>query len=327
MQTLQGISGLTQLPPGAVASIGNFDGLHLGHARIIQTCTDLAAGQHEVAIVTFEPHPLTVLRPEQAPPRLTPAALKQELLSSMGADYLIVLPPEPQILNLSAEDFWQILRDQAKVSHLVEGATFTFGKGRGGNVDRLREWSRDTNVQLHVAAPVEAVLLDLSLVPVSSSLIRWLLMHGRVRDAAICLGRPYVLEGEVVTGFQRGRQIGVPTANLNCDQQLIPLDGVYAARCTVDAITYPAALSIGTLPTFGQNKRQVEAHLMGFNGDLYGKLLRVEMLDWLREQRKYSGIDPLKEQIARDLNEVRARIKWFNPTPYKLTPQLTNNVH
>ena len=154
---------------------------------------------------------------------------------------------------------------------------------------------------------VEVPLLDLRVVPVSSSLVRWLLGHGRARDAAVCLGRAYALVGEVVRGFQRGRTIGVPTANLRCDQQLVPADGVYAGRCTLGGVAYPAALSIGTLPTFAETVRQIEAHLIGFSGDLYGQVLTVEVLDWLREQRKYAGVEPLKTQIALDVRATQDR--------------------
>jgi riboflavin kinase/FMN adenylyltransferase len=147
----------------------------------------------------------------------------------------------------------------------------------------------------------------LSVVPVSSSLIRWLLAQGRVRDAAICLGRPYAIRGEVVRGFGRGRDLGVPTANLMCDEQFMPADGVYAACCSIDGQTYAVALSIGILPTFGEHARQVEAHLLGYDGDLYGRKIEVEVLDWVREQRKFNGIETLKARIAVDLDEVRER--------------------
>src|SRR5207237_10794577 len=132
-----------------------------------------------------------------------------------------------------------------------------------------REWAAASSSRLEGLAAVQAPLLDLSVVSVSSSLIRWLLAYGRARDAAICLGRAYALRGTVVEGFRRGREMGVPTANLRCEEKLIPGDGVYVGRCTVEGVTYPTALSIGRLPTFGEAKRQVEAHLIGFNGNLY----------------------------------------------------------
>src|SRR5688500_5097722 len=190
------------------------------------------------------------------------------MLEAAGVDEYVVLPLSKEVLGLTAEAFWTILRDEARPTHVVEGSSFNFGKGRGGNIDRLREWSAASPIALHIVDAVTVPLLDLSVVPVSSSLIRWLLAHGRARDAAICLGRPYALRGEVVKGHQRGRTIGVPTANLDVNEQLIPGDGVYVGRGTVGAAAFPAAVSIGTMPTFGENRRQVEAHLIGFSGDL-----------------------------------------------------------
>ncbi len=309
MRIYQGLDGLTKITPGAVLSIGNFDGLHRGHQEILrkglETCKRL--GKRELVVVTFEPHPLTVLRPGAAPPRLTPAAVKEELLRQAGVDCTVVLPPQREVLDLTAEAFWYLLRDQVRPACLIEGADFNFGKDRGGTIERLREWTNASNVTLDIVPPVSAVLADLSLVHVSSTLVRWLIGYGRVRDAAICLGQPYVLQGTVVLGYQRGRTIGVPTANLNCADQLIPADGVYAGRCQLDETVWPAAVSIGRMPTFGECSRQVEAHLIGFDGDLYGKTIRVQLLDWLREQRKYPNDQALKSKMACDLQEVAAR--------------------
>jgi riboflavin kinase / FMN adenylyltransferase len=302
MQILHGIPGLLSAPKKSVISIGNFDGLHLGHRRILQTARELATAKNsKVVLVTFEPHPLTVLRPDAAPPRLTPPAIKEPLLEAAGVDCLVILPPEPKVLGLTAEDFWAILRDQAEVADLVEGASFRFGRGAKGTIARLREWTAGSHTKLHVVDSVQVPLLDLQITPVSSSVIRFLLAYGRVRDAAICLGRSYALFGQVEKGFSRGRQMGIPTANLRCDDQLVPADAVYAGRCMIDGKTYPAAISIGTNPTFGQNPRQIEAHLIGFDGDLYGKTLTVELVDWIREQRTYAGMDPLMAQIHKDI--------------------------
>jgi len=291
VQVLRDLAGLRQVPAGAVLSVGNFDGLHRGHERVLRMAGSLKQqGQASgVTIVTFEPHPLTVIRPALAPPRLTPPALKRSLLAEAGVDHVVILAPTPEVLNLTAEDFWHILRDEVRPAHMIEGHTFTFGKGRGGTIEKLRNWAAESSVRLDVLEPVSVPLLNLQIVEVSSSLIRWLLSHGRVRDAAICLGRPYVLEGFVVKGHQRGRTIGVPTANLRCDDQLVPADGVYAGRVCVDGRTYAAAISIGSMPTFGENTRQVEAHLVGFDGDLYDRVIQVELADWVREQMKYPG--------------------------------------
>ena len=311
MRVTEGLAGLRSVPAGAVLSVGNFDGVHRGHRKIVEAMKGLCAatrggGGGRVVLVTFEPHPLTVLRPELAPPRLTPPDVKRAMLEAAGVHELVELRPTPDVLNVSAEAFWQILRDEVRPTHLVEGETFTFGKCRGGTIDRLREWSAGTGVQLHVIDPVSVPLLDMQVAPVSSSLIRWLLSYGRVRDAAICLGRPYAVRGEVVKGYQRGRTIGIPTANLRVDEQLVPADGVYAGRMAVAGRTYAAAVSIGTMPTFGADlKRQVEAYLIDFTGDLYGQTLELEIVEWLREQRKFNGVEALKQQMARDIDRAQ----------------------
>ncbi|HEX3356823.1 MAG TPA: riboflavin biosynthesis protein RibF [Tepidisphaeraceae bacterium] len=308
MNVLNGIDGLQQVPPGSVMSIGNFDGLHRGHARIFEAMHSLRTGSStQLVVVTFEPHPLTVLRPDLAPPRLTPSELKQSLLKEAGIDTCVILPPTRELLDLSAEEFWRILKEDVKVAHLVEGPSFNFGKNRRGTIDRLREWSAGSPVQLHIIDPVSVALLDLHVVAVNSSLIRWLLGYGRARDAAICLGKPYVLEGTVVHGFERGRTIGVPTINLDCGDQLIPADGVYVGRCYVDGRDFAAAVSIGNAPTFENAKWQVEAHLLDFAGDLYGRTVRLEIIDWLRDQQKFHDIEALKRQIACDIEHCRER--------------------
>ena len=316
METLHGLDGLRAAPRGAVLTVGNFDGLHRGHRRLLAACADARVASRAAALVavTFEPHPLTVLKPEIAPPRLTPPDVKDGLLAAAGVTHLVVLAPTPDVLNTTSEEFLAIL-GHVRPAHLVEGDTFTFGKGRGGDIHRLRAWASGAGVGLTTIDPVEAVLLNLQVVPVSSSLVRWLLAHGRARDAAICLGRAYALRGAVVEGFKRGRTIGVPTANLRVgDGQMVPLDGVYAGRCAVDGATYPAAVHIGPLPTFDDPvARQVEAHLIGYTGDLYGRTIEVEVLDWLRDVRKFAGVEALKAQIARDVGRAQRTARRADP--------------
>lgn len=311
MNVFLGIEGLKRIPRNAVLSIGNFDGAHRGHQHILQMLHSLreATPGAALAIATFEPHPFTVLRPQCAPPRLTSPMMKQRLLEELGVTHYVILPPTHEVLNLSAEQFWTILRDDVQPSHLVEGNDFTFGKARGGTIGRLRAWADQTPVKLHIADAVEVALLNLSVVPVSSSLIRFLISCGRMRDAAICLGRPYTLEGEVVRGYQRGRTLGVPTANLQVKDQLLPADGVYAGRVHLSGRTFAAAVSIGNAPTFENARHQVEAHLLDFAGDLYGHTLQLQLIDWIRDQRKFSGVDTLKEQLRQDFTEVRNRAR------------------
>jgi riboflavin kinase / FMN adenylyltransferase len=305
MLSQHGIPALKTLAPGSVMSIGNFDGMHLGHQHILQTARSLCTAGQSIVLVTFEPHPLTVLKPALAPPRLTSESRKHQLARDLGVDVLVTLAPTPDVLSLTAEDFFSILRDDARVSHLVEGKNFNFGKARGGNVDKLRIWCDAADIGFTVVTDVEVTLTDLSLVGVSSSLTRWLAGWGRVRDAGRCLGRPFEIEGKVVRGQQRGRLLGYPTANLDCAQHLVPRAGVYSCRAHIDGRWVAGALSIGTKPTFNHTEMTVEAHLLDFAGDLYDRTLRLELLDFVRDQSKFPGVEALRAQLARDVECVR----------------------
>ena len=301
----EGLPALAAVPAGATMSIGNFDGVHIGHQSILRVARRDAV-EGELVVVTFEPHPLTVLRPALVPPRITPLALKHALLAEFGVDRLIVLPPAPEVLELSAEAFFAVLRDGAKVRHLVEGPDFNFGKARSGNVDRLREWCARDGVGLRLVDDVTVTLEDRLSAPVSSSLIRWLLAYGRAGDAMRCLGRPYRLEGVVVHGEKRGRTIGFPTANLDCGDALLPADGVYAATCTIDGRPHGVALSIGTKPTFhAQPTVTVEGFVLDFAGDLYGRRIAFDVVAWLRGQQKYPSLETLVADLNRDVANVR----------------------
>ncbi|MEM8873890.1 MAG: riboflavin biosynthesis protein RibF [Planctomycetota bacterium] len=293
MQVLHGMNAITDLPNGAALSIGNFDGLHLGHQRIIE-----ALGDGPRAIVTFEPHPATVLRPELAPPRLSTAEQKRALLEDAGIDAVLELPPSPEVLGQAPLAFWQRLVEEVRPSRVVEGEDFRFGKARGGDVAMMRQHAGGTEIV--TIEPATAVLHDLSVVDVGSSLIRWLIAHGRVSDAARCLGRPYRLVGEVIRGYGRGRKLGIPTANL-ASRQLVPADGVYAG--SVDG--QPAAISIGVTPTFDGMRRQTEVHILDFDGDLYDKPLAVDLHHWVRPQVKFDGVEHLVEQLHRDFATIR----------------------
>lgn len=313
MKRLHGLEGLRAVTPGSVLTIGNFDGLHVGHREILRLCRNIA-GDGEIVVVTFEPHPLVVLRPHLAPPRISTAGQKRTLLEELGVDTLVTLPPEPEVLGLPAEGFWALLRDKVRPRALVEGTTFTFGKGRGGTMEQLLQWSAGTAIEVKVVDPVQVALGDMLMVDVSSSLVRWLIHYGRMRDVTVCLERTYTLSGTVIHGHHRGRTIGVPTANLQVAEQLIPGDGVYAGACTIGSTRHAAAISVGTNPTFEDGARQVEVHLLQFQGDLYGQTLDVEFIDFVREQRRYSGIEPLREQILADLRAVERTVA-LHPLP------------
>ncbi len=301
----QGIDGLKLLPDGSVISIGNYDGVHVGHAAIISRMRELANGA-PTAVVTFEPHPLSVLRPQLVPPRLATIARKQQLIADAGVSHLVILPPSSDVLGLTAEQFWHILRDHTRPAYIVEGRTFNFGKDRGGTIERLQEWATDSAIQVHLEPSQSRVLCDQSIVDVSSSTIRWLLGYGRVADAARCLGRTFELTGKVMKGFGRGKTIGVPTANLDCGDLLVPADGVYAGVCDIDGKSFRTAVSIGTTPTFDRSQYQVEAHLIGFSGDLYDREIIIQVQEWVRDQMKFPNVDGLKSQLSRDIQKISA---------------------
>ena len=306
MRVLSGLDSFNDLPGASALSVGNFDGVHLGHRRIIDALRDRAAAA--VVVVTFEPHPLSVLRPELLPPRLTPPGLKRELLRNAGVTHLVELRPTPDVLGVSADDFWRELRDAARPAHVVEGPDFTYGKGAAGNVATLRAAAERDGVGFAVVDPVQVTLPGLQVVGVSSSLVRWLVVKGRAKDAAACLGRPYTLRGVVVHGYERGRTIGFPTANVDVGEQLIPADGVYAASFVADAAEHAAALSIGTAPTFADARRQVEAYLLDFSGDLYGKTVDVRVESWVRDQMRFPGVNSLVQRMRRDCDLIASRL-------------------
>lgn len=303
MKVVEGIAGLRSLPAGAVMSIGNYDGVHVGHMAIIDFMRRLAVDA-PIAVVTFEPHPLTVLRPSLVPPRLCTFDRKRSLLAEAGVASMVVLPPSPDVLGLTAEQFWHLLRDHVRPAHIVEGRAFNFGKDRGGTIERLVAWASSTPIGVHVVPSAQCVLCDRSVIDVSSTMIRWLLGYGRIADANRCLGRKFELTGRVIKGFQRGRLIGFATANLDCGDLLIPADGVYAASCQIDAIEYPVALSIGSTPTFAEQKYQIEAHLIGFEGDLYDRTITLLLHHWVRDQMRFGNVEGLKSQLNRDVRRV-----------------------
>ena len=306
----EGLSALATLPPGSTMSVGNFDGVHLGHRHILAEAKRLrdAHGSGEIVVVTFEPHPLTVLKPELAPPRLSSSRMKESTLATLGVDRLVLLPPSADVLNTTAEDFFALLRDGARTRQLVEGEDFNFGKGRGGNIERLREWCARDGIGMTRATEVTVQLTDRSTVPVSSSLTRWLIAHGRVEDAARCLGRPFRIEGVVERGEQRGRTIGFPTANVAlADPPLLLAPGVYAARWNINGVETRVALSVGAKETFhASHAVVVEAYVLDFIGDLYGNSAEIDVVAWIRGQSRFPSLETLTEQLHRDVERTRA---------------------
>ena len=293
------------VPPaarGGVLAIGNFDGVHRGHAAILDELTRLAreVGGPAVA-VTFDPHPVAVLRPEHAPPLLTDHARRAELLRAGGADAVVRLPVTPALLAHSAEAFFdRVLLGAFAAKGMVEGGDFRFGKDRRGDVALLRELGEPHGLWVTTVGPVE-----IGGEPVSSSRIRRLIAEGRVEEANRLLGRPHRIAGTVARGDGRGRTLGFPTANLAGVTVLLPGPGVYAGRCEVDGTGYPVALHLGPRPTFDAGSPVAEAHLLDFDGDLYGRELAVDVLRKLRSVRGFAGPGDLARQLKDDVAAVR----------------------
>ncbi|UCE61074.1 MAG: bifunctional riboflavin kinase/FAD synthetase [Phycisphaerales bacterium] len=307
MKIIQGIEAVAPPFPQSVLSIGNFDGVHRAHQQLLAQAGLFAANTGgPVVVLTFEPHPLVVVRPEKAPPRLSPAQEKLRYLAEAGADVVVVARSDHALLDLEAEAFiHEVIRERFNPTHIVEGPSFGFGKGRKGNPELLRDVAAGFGCEVHIVDPVTLQVTEGETLLVSSSLIRGLIIQGKVHRAALCLGRPYTLVGTVGEGVRRGRTIGFPTANLEVEDQLIPADGVYAGRSIVRDTLHLSAISIGSAPTFGEGDRQVEAYLLDFDGDLYGEPLRLEFDRLLRPQRTYDSPEALIDQIRRDVQAVR----------------------
>ena len=306
------VEGLESLPAAArscVLTIGNFDGVHRGHRRILATSAELGQAERApVVAMTFEPPPDLVLRPGDAPLRVVPPEVKYRLLREAQADWVVVARADRALLGLTAAEFIeQVIVRRFAPRHVVEGANFLFGRGRTGDVDTLRAAGEAAGFAVHVAEPVRAELPE-GPRAVSSTLIRGLVSAGRVADAALCLGRDYALYGRVVTGEGMGGLLGFPTANLSPGEQVCPGDGVYAGRAAVAGRTYAAAISVGTRPTFSDGRaagRSVEAFLLNAEGDFYDEEMVLSLACRLRDQERFDSAEALKDQMERDVRRVR----------------------
>jgi riboflavin kinase/FMN adenylyltransferase len=295
------LHSLAALPPdlrGGALSIGNFDGVHCGHARLVERLLAKARDLRGPAIVfTFDPHPVRLLRPESAPPPLTWTDRKAELLDELGVTAVIAYPTDEALLALSPEQFFQrIVQEKLGARAMVEGPNFFFGHKRAGNIDTLAQLCQAASVALEIVPPTLA-----GGEIVSSSRVRAAIQAGDVDLARQLLTRPYRVRGMVTHGAGRGSKIGFPTANLEAIDTLLPAQGVYAARALTPAGNWPAAINIGPNPTFNEHTLKVESHLIGFSGNLYGQPLELEFLSRLRSIRPFESIAALKTQLQHDL--------------------------
>lgn len=286
-----------------VLTLGVFDGLHIGHQRIMETVFERAKAAGAVpTAITFDPHPRAILHPKSAPPLLQTLDQRLANFEVLGIEQAIVIPFTPEFSQQPAENFLtDIIRDRLHAKEVYLGKGFAFGKGRGGNIDLLREKSAELGF---VADEVDEV--QLRGIRVSSSAIRRLLADGRVNLARRMLGRPYGVEGVIIRGNRRGHTIGFPTANLKPHNRVIPRFGVYATATLIDGIWRKSITNIGVRPTFESDADpSIETYVFDFDGDLYGNVLRVRFLHRIRDEKKFNGIDELKSQIERDTRRAR----------------------
>ncbi|BBK34632.1 FMN adenylyltransferase /riboflavin kinase [Stella humosa] len=294
---------------GAVLALGNFDGVHRGHRAVIGAARAEARRLGAPAgVLTFEPHPRQLFRPDDPPFRLTPFRLKARLMEEMGLDVLYALPFDRAFSQLTADAFIaEVLVAGFGVRHVVAGQDFVFGHDRGGSMALLAARGAAHGFGVTTADPV---VLDGAVI--SSSRIRRLLETGAPAEAARLLGRPWEVEGRVEAGHQRGRTIGFPTANIALGDCLRPAVGVYAIEARLDAPDAPiwkGVANFGRRPTVDGTSLWLEVHLFDYSGDLYGRHLRVALREYLRGERKFDGLAALKAQIADDAAQARALLE------------------
>jgi riboflavin kinase/FMN adenylyltransferase len=299
---------------GGALAIGNFDGVHLGHQALLAEAVRQA---RPAVAVTFDPHPIQILRPAAVQPFLSTLAERAELLQQYGVDHVLILQTTPALLHLEAREFFQrIIVDGLQATALVEGFNFGFGRNREGTIEALKGLCTEKNVRLTLIPPQEVAGQV-----VSTSRIRRELEAGRVDVAKQMLGRPYRIAGIVGTGAKRGATLGFPTANLHEIATLIPGNGVYAVRANISPLApggrgdggegdeqktiWPAAANVGPNPTFGEHARKVEVHLIGFGGLLYGKILSVDFMQKIRDTRPFANAQELVAQIHADIGDAK----------------------
>lgn len=299
---IRGALSLAEPLDGSVVTLGAFDGVHRGHQALIARATAAAGAQHLPSIAyTFDPHPAKVLAPKFAPRTLSSLEERVRLLRRYGIDRVLVEPFDAAFASVTADDWVaRYLVDRLRPVRVVVGFNFSYGKARGGTPEHLTSCGARFGFEVEVVDPVviEGMV-------VSSTRVRELLLEGNVEGAALLLGRPFAITGNVVTGDQRGRTIGFPTANVEPDHELLPEHGVYASRVDIGDAVVDAVTNVGKRPTFAGKHVTVETYLLDWQGDLYGKHLRVELIARLREERRFDGIDALKTQLGKDVENAR----------------------
>ena len=294
--------GEAELERDSVLTVGIFDGVHLGHRYLIERMVKRAREKALLAgAVTFDPHPHEVLFPHEPILYLNTLEERIRLLRALGLDFLVVISFTPQVACTTAETFIRSLHNHLRPREIWVGRGFVFGYRREGDVSQLKVLGSQLGFEVHLVEPLQE-----RGEPVSSSKIRALISEGRMEEAAGFLGRYPTVTGRVIVGAGRGKELGFPTANLEVlETRLIPADGVYAVRIQWGAENHPAVANVGTRPTFGEGKRLVEAHILDFEGDLYGEELRLEFIERLRPERRFPSVEELVSQMQMDLSRAR----------------------
>lgn len=294
---------LGEARPATTLTVGNFDGLHLGHQRLLRTIVDTArASQTMAAAITFDPHPLKILRPDSAPPLIAPISARLTGFQQLGLAAALVLQFDAAFSRTSPEEFVEHILVQAlRVRTICVGENFRFGHRHAGDVSLLRRLGEQRGFQVQIVAPV-MVRGQV----VSSTAIRAAVSEGRVGHAARLLGRPFTLRGSVQPGSGNGQRLLVPTLNLSTDQQLLPGNGVYATETVVAGRKYPSATNVGFRPTLDGKRFAIESHLLGFAAEIREGPMEVHFWRRLRDEKKFASVDALREQIARDVARAEA---------------------
>lgn len=300
-----GIKELAKIKPlkDMALTVGVFDGVHLGHRYLIGKVLDRAKSQERLSgVITFYPHPREVLTPELHPGYLASLPERIRLLYDLGVDIVVTLRFNRELAALPAADFIGHLHNDLRMRELVVGSDFALGKGREGTAERLKAIGDEMGFSVTI---VDQMSTDEHII--SSTAIRRALAEGDTPTAAKLLGRPVFLSGLVVQGARRGRTIGFPTANVAVDKGcVVPANGVYATRASFRGQTFPSVTNIGTRPTFDNGMRTVEVHILDFSGDIYGEIVKLEMVKRLRAETRFSSVDDLKTQISKDVEIARA---------------------
>lgn len=303
MEVFFGIDKINRPLKNPVLTIGNFDGVHLGHQTLFDRVKHRAQSLNgESVVMTFHPHPLEVLSPGNGPVFITEHARKLRLIESCGIDIAIVVPFSQEFAQMSAQQFVKhILVDKIGVKALVVGYDYRFGCGREGNIDFLKDLGKKFDFDVEA---VTGIKMDGKVV--SSTAIRQFIKEGQLKEANSLLGRPYEISGTVVKGRDRGgRVLGFPTANIRISSQAPPKTGVYVVRVDIDGKIYGGAANLGYNPTFGDTELSLEVHIFNFSEDLYGKQIAVQFVDRLRDEKRFSGPEELAVQIQKDIEKAK----------------------